>query len=87
MRLALNSAALNLPIFLAIDKGYFAREHLDVKIVRANVPAMMQLPALARGEIDIAPMVLAPGFFNQFTQGFDVKLDRLDSEHAPGMGR
>src|ERR1700678_2335418 len=74
VNIALNHDAFNLPIFVAIDKGYFAQQNLDVRIQKISGSTITQLPSLARGSIDIAPIGLGPGFFNQYTGGFDVKL-------------
>jgi ABC-type nitrate/sulfonate/bicarbonate transport system substrate-binding protein len=62
----LNHDAFNLPIFVAIDKGYFAQQNLDVRVQKISGSTITQLPSLARGSIDIAPIGLGPGFFNQY---------------------
>jgi NitT/TauT family transport system substrate-binding protein len=75
VRLSLNPGSYAyLPIFLAVDKGYFAEQHLDVQVTKYTGSSLTQLPMLARGDLDIAPVVTGPGFFNQFSQGFDLKL-------------
>jgi NitT/TauT family transport system substrate-binding protein len=63
-----------LPFFLAIDKGYFKDEKLDVEATTYGGSALSQIPMLARGDQDIAGMVTGPGFFNQYAEGFGVKL-------------
>jgi NitT/TauT family transport system substrate-binding protein len=73
----------NLPIFLAADKGYFADQHLNVVITKINQSAATIIPLLARGDIDLTPVVMSPAFFNQYSQGFNLKvLASLDSEKA-----
>jgi ABC-type nitrate/sulfonate/bicarbonate transport system substrate-binding protein len=74
VNIALNHDAFNLPIFVAIDRDYFAQQNLDVRVQKISGSTITQLPSLARGSIDIAPIGLGPGFFNQYTGGFDVKL-------------
>jgi ABC-type nitrate/sulfonate/bicarbonate transport system substrate-binding protein len=64
----------NLPIYLALDKGYFANEHLNVVVTKINTAPSGQIPSIARGDVDLAPIQVSPGFFNQFEQGFNVKL-------------
>jgi hypothetical protein len=40
------------------------------------------VPFLARGDIDVAPQVMVPAFFNQYTQGFSIKVvATLDETH------
>ncbi|MCY4393560.1 MAG: ABC transporter substrate-binding protein [Rhodospirillaceae bacterium] len=63
-----------LPIFLAVDKGYFKAQGLDVQVKAYRGSSTTQVPLLARGDQDIAPMVMGPGMFNQHTQGFGLKI-------------
>jgi NitT/TauT family transport system substrate-binding protein len=63
-----------LPLFLAIDKGYFKDQDLDIQISTYGGSALSQIPMLARGDQDIAGMVTGPGFFNQKSEGFGIKL-------------
>ncbi|MGE5147759.1 MAG: ABC transporter substrate-binding protein [Candidatus Eiseniibacteriota bacterium] len=63
-----------LPLFLAVDKGYFKEQNIDVDVVTYGGSALSQIPMLARGDQDIAGMVTGPGFFNQKAEGFGVKL-------------
>ena len=63
-----------LPIFLAVDKGYFKAQGLDVQVKAYRGSSVTQVPLLARGDQDIAPMVMGPGMFNQHTEGFGLKI-------------
>lgn len=63
-----------MPIFLAIDKGYFKAQGLDIQLKTYRGSSVTQVPLLARGDQDIAPMVMGPGMFNQHTQGFGLKI-------------
>jgi NitT/TauT family transport system substrate-binding protein len=75
VRLALNPATFAyLPLFVAIDRGYFADQHIDLQITKIAGSSIQQLPSLARGDIDIMPSSIGPGFFNQYAQGFDAKI-------------
>ncbi|MBV9120635.1 MAG: ABC transporter substrate-binding protein [Chloroflexi bacterium] len=62
-----------LPIFLAKDKNYFAKAGVDLNIVMAQGSTAALLPVLARGDIDMLLATPAPPFYNQLTQGFDIK--------------
>ncbi|MGA2392075.1 MAG: ABC transporter substrate-binding protein [Candidatus Lustribacter sp.] len=88
IRLSLNSTIYtNLPLFLAIDNGYFTQQHLDVAIVPFTGSSVTQLPYLARGEIDISNVAPAPGLFNLPEQGFNVKVvASLSGAHAGWNG-
>ena len=74
----------NLPFFLAQDKGYFRAAGLDVDIEPFNGSSTAQIPRLARGDIDIMPLAIGPPFFNQFAEGFNVKL--IGALSAPKKG-
>jgi ABC-type nitrate/sulfonate/bicarbonate transport system substrate-binding protein len=75
VRVALNfSTYTYLPIFLAVDKGYFIEQRLNVVVSPYQGSSTFNVPRLARGDLDLSPMVLSPGFFNQGGQGFDVQL-------------
>jgi ABC-type nitrate/sulfonate/bicarbonate transport system substrate-binding protein len=71
-----------LPIMMALDKGYFTEEHLDVRVTKTPGSLGLIVPYLARGDIDAAPQVMGPAFFNQYDQGFGVKIvATLDESH------
>jgi NitT/TauT family transport system substrate-binding protein len=75
VRLTLNPATFAyLPLFTAVDRGYFAEQHIDLQISKISGSSIQQLPRLARGDIDIMPTSIGPGFFNQYAQGFDAKI-------------
>ena len=75
VRLTLNpSTFAYLPLFTAVDRGYFAEQHIDLQITKISGSSIQQLPRLARGDIDIMPTSIGPGFFNQYAQGFDAKI-------------
>lgn len=63
-----------LPFMVALDRGYFTDEHLDVRVSKAPGSLVLVAPYLARGDIDVAPQVMGPAFFNQYTEGFGVKI-------------
>lgn len=84
IRLSLNPNVYNnLPIFLAIDRGYFSKRHLNVEVSRISASSGTLIPLLARGDVDIAPIVVSPAFFNQFSTGFNLKiLASISSPHT-----
>jgi ABC-type nitrate/sulfonate/bicarbonate transport system substrate-binding protein len=71
-----------LPLYWAIDKGYFSDAHLDVRVTKVNISLGQFVPFLAHGDVDVAPMIMVPAFFNQFDQGFGAKIIApLDESH------
>ena len=72
-----------LPLLVAADKGYFTEQHLDVQIKKFTASISTLVPSLARGDIDVAPVSLSPGYFNQYYEGFGVKaIIPVDTPHA-----
>ncbi|HTD79487.1 MAG TPA: ABC transporter substrate-binding protein, partial [Chloroflexota bacterium] len=74
-----------LPLLVAMDKGYFAQAGIDVQPQPFNASASTQLPLLARGDLDVAPVVSAPATYNQFAQGFNIQL--IAAFGTPKAGR
>jgi ABC-type nitrate/sulfonate/bicarbonate transport system substrate-binding protein len=71
-----------LPLYWAIDKGYFSDAHLDLRVTKVNTSLGQFVPFLARGDVDVAPTIMVPAFFNQFDQGFGSKIvATLDESH------
>ncbi|HEY0580738.1 MAG TPA: ABC transporter substrate-binding protein, partial [Chloroflexota bacterium] len=85
VKMAINSAIVTyLPLLMAIDKGYFARAGIDIQEQPFNTSATSQLPLLARGDLDLAPVVPAPATYNQLSQGFNVQVIAAFSAPKPG---
>lgn len=75
MRIVINpTVAGYLPVFDAIEKGYFAQQHIDLVVTTTAQPTISTMPLLVRGDIDMVPLSIAPAFFNQGAAGFNVKV-------------
>ena len=85
IRLNLNPEVLTtLPLMIAVDEGFFAEQHLDIKVVLSSGTSATLVPSLARGDLDISNLTANPSFFNQVSQGFDAKLFAAGSEEHKG---
>jgi ABC-type nitrate/sulfonate/bicarbonate transport system substrate-binding protein len=71
-------------VLIALDRGYFTQQHIDLQLKLNPGSAMIQLPLLARGDLDVAPMVMAPAFLNQLNEGFNVKLIAANQSSRSG---
>jgi NitT/TauT family transport system substrate-binding protein len=71
--------------FIAMDKGYFASEGLDVKLVKFHNTADMIAP-LSSGQLDIASGAPTLGFFNAVLRGLPLKLVADKGRDSPGHG-
>ena len=75
VRLALTgSQALTLPLWLAVDRGYFEQVGLDVEIQHYKGSTDALLPSLATGRLDIAPATPSPALYNQLAEKFDIRV-------------
>lgn len=87
VRLSLNPGIYGyLPVFVALDRGYFAAENIDLQLTKIQGSSATLLPQLARGDLDIVPIVAAPGLFNSFSEGFQAKLIANINGPKPGWG-
>ncbi len=73
-----------LPVFIAVDKGYFKEQNIELDIATYPGSALSQIPMLARGDQDLAGMVTGPAFFNQHAEGFGIKLVASLAQSKPG---
>jgi NitT/TauT family transport system substrate-binding protein len=74
----------SLPLLLAVEKGYFAAEGIDIEMKKHNFSSVTQMPLVARGDLDIVNMVAGPALFNQKTEGFDIEIVASMSETHAG---
>ena len=61
------------PVYIAKDKGYFAKAGLDVELIVFESATDMA-PLLATGRLQIASGAVTVNFFNSLEKGFPVKL-------------
>ena len=73
-----------LPVFVAVDNGYFAKAGLDVDFQMAQGSSNVVLPSLAKGDIDVLPVPPTPPLFNQAAQGFNIKAVSAFGPDVPG---
>jgi NitT/TauT family transport system substrate-binding protein len=73
------------PVCIALTKGYFAEQGLDVQIVQIQTAAMMMAP-LGSGQLDVAAGAPTAGLFNAVARGIDMKCVASETISAPGYG-
>lgn len=69
----------NAPQFIAVERGYFAEQNLDVEMVPFDSGALMIAPAAA-GQIDMITGVPGPGLFNALAR--DIALKAVAAQSA-----
>lgn len=72
------------PFYIAVDKGYFAKEGLKVQsgIVRS---ALDTIAPMATGQLDVGIGAATAGFFNAAHQGFDLRVVAAMGIQGPVM--
>ncbi|HLH26304.1 MAG TPA: ABC transporter substrate-binding protein [Chloroflexota bacterium] len=61
------------PLYVALDRGYFADVGLDVEDIRAQGATELVAP-LAAGQIDVLGAAMAAGLYNAFARNIDVRI-------------
>jgi NitT/TauT family transport system substrate-binding protein len=60
-------------LYIALDKGYFQEQGLDVELVHFNQTAD-EIPALMTGEVDLSASAVGPGVFNAAERSIPIKV-------------
>ncbi|MEA2945760.1 MAG: NitT/TauT family transport system substrate-binding protein [Alphaproteobacteria bacterium] len=88
-RIALKVGALgavsDAGIFIALEKGFFRDEGLDVELVSFKAAPQI-LPAIATNEVQISGSAVSPALFNAFSRGIGMKLVADKGQAAKGFG-
>lgn len=71
------------PIVIAIEKGYFKAEGLDVELIPFD-SAAKQIASLGIGEIDVGSGAMSAGFYNALARGIGFKIVADKGHMAPG---
>jgi ABC-type nitrate/sulfonate/bicarbonate transport system substrate-binding protein len=72
-------------IFIALEKGLFKDEGLDVELVGFKAAPQI-LPAIATSEVQLSGSAVTPALFNAFARGIGMKLVADKGQVAKGFG-
>jgi ABC-type nitrate/sulfonate/bicarbonate transport system substrate-binding protein len=61
------------PLFIASDEGYFARQGLEIELVKIT-RSEQGIPALDKGDLDVLGAVLSAGVFNAIARGSGIRI-------------
>ena len=73
------------PLYVALERGYFAEAGLDVEDIRAEGATRLVAP-LAAGQIEVFGAAMAAGMYNAFAREIDVRLVADKGRIPPGHG-
>jgi len=70
-------------IYIGIEKGYFAAQHIEVDRQRFGSPIDI-LPGLTTGRLDVGSGAPTAGFFNALARGIPLKIVASNQRFEPG---
>lgn len=73
VRFAFQYLLTDAPVYLALDRGYFTQEGLDVEPIRIQAAAEA-IPQLATGGLEVASGAAAAALYNAVARGADVRI-------------
>jgi len=71
------------PVFIAKEKGYFAKEGLDAELLSFDAPTVVSQGVMA-GDLDFGLAAVSAGFFNTASQGA-MRVIAGDGDESPGF--
>jgi NitT/TauT family transport system substrate-binding protein len=85
IRLGSSASQTDAPIFIAMDKGFFRDQGIEIELVRFPSSANMIAP-LGTGQLDVGGGNVSPALYNAIGRGIDVKIVANKGSQPPGYG-
>ncbi len=84
LRLSGQRLAVETPVWLGEERGYFQQEGIEIDHVTFGSASEM-IPALATGQLDVAPMPANPAMWNAVARGVQAKIMLDEGTYRPGQ--
>ena len=85
VRYASQFASSDVPLFIAVDKGYFEQAGIDFEFVRFG-NSSEAIPALGTGQVDASSSGTNPALWNAVARGIPLKMVLDKGTFRPGWG-
>ncbi|PXW25756.1 ABC transporter substrate-binding protein [Paraburkholderia caballeronis] len=85
VRVGAYASIADAPFYIALDKGFFAEQNLDVQVEQVDSGAAM-MTELASGGLDASGGPPSAGVYNAIRQGIDFKIVADKGSSSPGHG-
>jgi NitT/TauT family transport system substrate-binding protein len=85
VRMGVVGASADVVFWAGVEKGYFAKEGIDLQIIKFDSAARMMAP-LGGGDLQISAGGVSAGFFNAVARGIDIKIVADKTQTVPGLG-
>ncbi len=86
MRVASLLGLTDAGLFIALDRGYFAAEGLEIEHSRVD-GAAQAMPHVATGQLDVAGVTPSAAFFNAINRGLPLRIAADKGHVAPGYSQ
>jgi ABC-type nitrate/sulfonate/bicarbonate transport system substrate-binding protein len=75
------------PIYIALERGYFKDQGIDLQPVDVPGAFDAQVPLLATGQLDVGGGSIVPALFNAAGRGLPIRMSAIGTMHVPGRSQ
>lgn len=83
LKVGYNPRLPQIPLYIAQDKGFFAKQKVEVEMVSSSQATPAMLPLLARNDLDVVFGGPSAALFNAFSQGIHFRIVADGGQAAP----
>ncbi|MBI4320314.1 MAG: ABC transporter substrate-binding protein [Chloroflexi bacterium] len=83
VRMGDQATASDGPMYVALEKGYFLEQGIDLELTSFDSSAKV-IPAIAAGQLEAVGAGSGPGLFNAYYRGIDIRVVADRARNVPG---